>query len=117
MITCYDMCEVDSAPVMAFSGCGISLIPDSVKTMVRCDCMCTDQALKWLSSHIWGALRIDHDAEEGIWTCRWAAWPFIRAAGAGRTMDEAVRRCHMMARRNRREAQKHMATEEDLRSI
>lgn len=101
MIRCHDMIDVP------FEGsCSSNAGPVTVTSCkIRCDCVDTKTALDWLSNHIHGYLRIDHDAEEGIWRCRWGGWPFLRAAGAGKTMHQAVSRCyqhaHVVRRRDR----------------
>lgn len=81
---------------------------------VRADYVTKDHAMDWLTKQIHGYMRFDYDAEAKVrWRIRWTAWPFIRAAGAGRSFEEAVSRCFQMAYRNH--SQVRWATENDLR--
>lgn len=81
---------------------------------VRVDHVSTEDALKWLTRHIHGAMRFDYNAEAKVrWRIRWAAWPYIHASGAGRTFEQAISRCFQMAYREH--SQVRWATEKDLK--
>lgn len=83
---------------------------------VRADCCTQIMALEWLEGHPWAYMRFDFDVEDPIrWRVRWTAWPFVRAAGAGYTMSEAISRCFQCAVERMKRAPR--ATEEDLASI
>jgi hypothetical protein len=86
--------------------------------LLRADHFPPDRALAWLERHIWACMRMDFDREDRVaWRVRWGAWPFVTASGAGKTFDQALLRCFQCAVIRMKEAEKCMASPEDLKDI